>query len=124
MANVVKTLLVRFAGAPNDRPPAFYKDIALSLLAAFALLVMIVLLANARFTPAMYGAGMVVLLCFGFATKRIFVGAIVAGIACMRFSIAFLFSPSLTSLVLAMAFAVVAWLLVRLAGQDDYDPSS
>ena len=91
------------------------------MVAAFALLVMIVLLANARFTLVLYSAGLVVLFCFVFATKRTFVGATVAGIACMRFTIAFIFSPSPTSLVLGILFAVASWLLVRVAGHDDYD---
>jgi hypothetical protein len=118
--SVLRDVLVRFGGAPDDQPAAFYKDLGLSLVAALALLIVLVLLANAKFTIFLFAAALVVLLCFSLAKKPLFVGAAVTGIACMRFCVAFVFSPSLTSLLASLVLGVAALILVRVAGRDAY----
>lgn len=123
LLTMFQKILIKIGGLPEGETPEFYKDIALSLVASLATLVLIVLIANGRFTGVFASAALLLLVTVFSATKRMFVLAAVAGIVAMRATVAFILAPSVAALALGVGAAVLAIILVKSAGHDTYGPN-
>ena len=75
---------------------------------------------NERFSVSLWASLAILILCVIAATNRAIVSAIILGIACMRFSVAWFFSRELSLLLAAAVAGFGAYILSKMHAHYSY----